>query len=65
MELVLDTNVIVDYLLYNTAVSERADAFVTRDKNISKSGPVPFFDCDGLFEWLNENLGVNYDEVEF
>lgn len=54
-----------DFLLYDAAVREGADAFITRDKGAYKAGSIPVLDCDGLFDWLDEKFGVSYDEIEF
>ena len=53
-----------DFLLFECAVRNRADALITRNAKDFESDLIPVFDCDELFVWLEERFGLVYDEVD-
>lgn len=52
-----------DYLLYEIALSLKADAIVTRNQGDFPEGLVPVMDCDGFFAWMRADFGLDYGEV--
>lgn len=53
------------YLLYEIALALRADVFIVHTHNqfITPRGSIPVMDCDGFFEWMKEERGLDYDEM--
>ena len=53
-----------DYLLYESAKSINADCIISRDiEGFEPSMDIPVFDCDGFFNWLENEHGLVYDEI--
>ena len=53
-----------DYLLYEIALTLKADAIVTRNQADFPQGVVPVESCDEFFLRLERDYGLVYDEVE-
>lgn len=54
-----------DFLIYEAALRERADALITRDASGFDTSLLPVFDCEGLFEWISAELGIDYEEIDW
>lgn len=54
-----------DFLIHETALRERADALVTRDASDFQASVLPVFDCDGLFDWISGEFGIDYEEIDW
>ena len=54
-----------DALLIDLALKMRADAVITRDEEFPKTDAIRVHDCPAFFEWLKEERGLNYEEIEF
>lgn len=53
-----------DAFVYQTALAVKADAIITRDKTGFSRSPLPTFDCEGLFDYLEREEGLVYDMVD-
>ncbi len=53
-----------DALLFEVALALRADAIVSRNKSDFESKLVKVLDCEELFDWLNDDFRLSYDEVK-
>ena len=54
-----------DALLIELALKMRADAIITRDKDFPQTDMIRVHDCPGFFEWLKNEKGINYAEIDF
>ena len=54
-----------DAFVFQTALKVKADAIITRDRNGFAKSPLKTFDCDGLFDWLRTDHGLDYGLVAF
>lgn len=52
-----------DALLFEVALSLKADAIVSRNKSDFESSLIRVFDCEELFDWLERDFGIAYDEL--
>lgn len=52
-----------DALLFEVALSLKADAIVSRNKSDFESHLIRVFDCEELFDWLEREHGVAYEEL--
>lgn len=52
-----------DALLFEVALSLKADAIVSRNKSDFESSLIRVFDCEELFDWLEREHGVAYEEL--
>lgn len=52
-----------DALLVDVALRMHADAIITRDKDFPPTDMIRVHDCAGFFEWLKEEKGISYAEV--
>ncbi|MCI8468617.1 MAG: PIN domain-containing protein [Eggerthellaceae bacterium] len=50
-----------DALLFDLALSVRADALVTRNRRDFESDLIKVTDCDGLFAWLRDDFEIDYE----
>ena len=53
-----------DALLSEAAFQLKADAIITRDADFPGRDAINVFDCAGFFEWIEEEYGVSYAEVD-
>lgn len=54
-----------DALLYEAALDLNVDAIITRDKEGYEGNLVRTFDCEELFAWLKDDLGLEYEIVGY
>lgn len=54
-----------DACVYQAALRVRADALITRNKKDFVKSSVRVLDCEGFFEYLEEERGIAYEEIEF
>lgn len=54
-----------DALIYECALSNRADAIITRNKQDFEGSLLKAMDCTELFSWLEEEKGISYAEIAF
>lgn len=52
-----------DSLLFEAALSMRADAIITRNQGDFESALVKVLSCEESFDWVRESFGVDYAEV--
>lgn len=52
-----------DSLLFEAALSMRADAIITRNQKDFESSLVKVLDCNRFFDWVKESCGIDYGEV--
>lgn len=52
-----------DALLFEVALSIKADAIITRNKTDFETSLIKVMDCEELFHWLEVDHGITYDEV--
>lgn len=53
-----------DALVHEAALKVRADAIITRDRQLMRQSRVPAMDCAELFEKLEAERGLVYDFVD-
>lgn len=53
-----------DRLLFEVALSIKADCLITRNAEDFESDLVRTFDCEGFFDWLKSDFNLSYDVVE-
>lgn len=51
-----------DALIFEVALSMRADAIITRNQGDFERSLIKVFDCDEFFAWVEEELHLVYDE---
>ena len=49
-----------DFLLYQCALSLKADAIITRNKNDFEEQSIKVCNCEEFFDWVYENQSVRY-----
>lgn len=54
-----------DNLLYQSALSMKADAIVTRNQKDFEGKIVPALTCDELLRNVEKTYGISYEEVDF
>lgn len=54
-----------DALMFESALSLKADAIITRNAKNFENPLVPAITAQDYFEWLRNEHGVNYQEIEF
>lgn len=54
-----------DALLFEVALKVGADVILSRNASDFETNAVRVLDCEGFFEWLSEDFGMDYDEIEF
>lgn len=52
-----------DSLIFESALTMKADAIVTRNQKDFESSVVKVVDCDEFFAWARRDFGLDYDEV--
>lgn len=52
-----------DRLLFEVALTLKANCLVTRNQSDFESNLVPILNCDELFNWLKSNFDLDYEEV--
>lgn len=52
-----------DALLFEVALSIKADALITRNTSDFESGLIKAMDCEEFFDWMLRERGLCYDEV--
>lgn len=52
-----------DSLLFEAALSLRADAVITRNGKDFESSLVKVLDCEAFFEWMRDDFGLDYAEL--
>lgn len=52
-----------DALPYEAALSIRADAIVTHDREGFEESALHAMDCEELFQWLERDFGLAYAEI--
>ena len=52
-----------DRLLFEVALTLKANCLVTRTQSDFESNLVPILNCDELFNWLKSNFDLDYEEV--
>lgn len=53
-----------DAVVYQAAVSSKADALITNNKKDFALSELPTFTCKEFFEWLETEKNIIYDEIE-
>ena len=53
-----------DALLVEVALRIRADAIITRDEEFPQTDMIRVHDCPSFFDWLKEEKGISYAEVD-
>lgn len=54
-----------DALVHQAALGVKADAIITRDASDFSRATVKTFDCDGFFDWMEEEHSRTYAEFDF
>jgi len=54
-----------DACVYQTALSLRADAIITRNTSDFEEPEMPVLGCAAFFEYLEEEQGISYEEIDF
>lgn len=52
-----------DSLLFEAALSLRADAIITRNQADYESSLIKVLNCDDFFTWVKEVYSIEYDEI--
>lgn len=52
-----------DCLLFEAALSLRADAIITRNQKDFETSLIKVLDCEEFFEWVKREYSLDYDEV--
>ena len=52
-----------DRLLFEVALTLKANCLVTRNQSDFESNLVPILNCDELFNWLKSTFDLDYEEV--
>lgn len=52
-----------DCLLFEAALSLRADAIITRNQKDFEASLIKVLDCEEFFEWVKREYSLDYDEV--
>lgn len=52
------------FLIFEAALSLKADAIVTLNRKDFESSLIKVFDCEEFFLWIKERYGLDYDEIE-
>lgn len=53
-----------DYLLYEIALSLKADAILSRNQSDFPDGLIPVMDCEEFFNWMEQTHNLSYGEFE-
>lgn len=53
-----------DALLFEVALSAKADVLITRNQADFESELVKVMNCTELFDWISAEAGINYREIE-
>lgn len=53
-----------DAVVYQAAISSKADALITNNKKDFALSELPTFTCKEFFEWLETEKNIIYDEIE-
>ena len=53
-----------DALLVELALKMRADAIITRDEDFPQTDMIRVQDCSEFFDWLREEKGISYAEID-
>ncbi|MBQ9069611.1 MAG: PIN domain-containing protein, partial [Eggerthellaceae bacterium] len=54
-----------DACVYQAALHVKPDAIVTNNVKDFDRSSIPVFDCQGLFDWIEEKEGISYAELAF
>ena len=54
-----------DFLLYQCALSLKADAIITRNATDFEEQSIKVCNCEGFFDWVYEISGVKYSIEDF
>lgn len=52
-----------DCLLFETALSLKADAIITRNQKDFETSLIKVLDCEEFFKWVKREYSLDYDEV--